>query len=161
MAVPVWHSDVREDYVEGTIADMLSPATRMATIKPPAHDRLLSAVQYATEALLKADTVESLSLELVNGLTAEQWSGAYINDKRLISVSEAEEYVERKRKGVSEIKKLSEVLATMKNRPMLSVHHPSRSRAPDKKDFRKRMGGLIAEAENYGWQVDPVLRDTT
>lgn len=155
--VPLWHRGVQQDFVDGALVDVFSPASRMAVIKPPPHDRLLSAIKRSVNMLLGGNIV-TLSLDLENGPAADYFTGRYSRDKSLISLAEAEEFVERKYKGIELLSQLSEVLATGQNRPILSLHRPSRS-SFDKKEFRKRLPGLAAEAEKYGWELDPYLRD--
>ena len=155
---PLWHRGVQEDFVEGAVVDLLSPASRMAVIKPPPHDRLLSAIRHACHTLLDANLV-NLSLDLENGLAADYWSSRYTNDKRMISIAEAEEFFERKIKGIELLRQVSEVLATTQTRPVLGLFTPSRSSPPDKKEFRRRLPGLKIEAEKYGWTVHPTLKE--
>ena len=45
--------------------DMLSPATRLAVLKPPDEDRLLSAIQTCTSILAKAGNLKSFQLDLL------------------------------------------------------------------------------------------------
>ena len=47
---PVWHRGIQEDFVEGAIIDLLSPASRMAVIKPPTRDRRLRDTEYLKHA---------------------------------------------------------------------------------------------------------------
>ena len=131
----------------------------MAVIKPPAHDRLLSAIRSSANALTGAANLHSLLLELENGILADYWSNRFVNDKRLLSVLDAEEYVDRKAKGIALLQRASDGLAASRNRPVLSLYHTSNSTRPDKKEFGRRLPGLFVEAEKYGWEVDPDLKD--
>ena len=158
---PLWHRGPQEDFVEGAIVDLLSPASRLALIQPPAHDRLLSAIQHSAHALTNADSLISLSLDLENGMIADYWSGRYVNEKRLINMSEAEEYVERKTKGIAALKALSDQLVSKHNHsPFMTLHHASSTITPDLKEFRQRLASLDMEAEKYGWRIDPHLKVT-
>ena len=143
----MWHRLVQEDFVEGAMIDSLSPATRMGVIKPAARDRLVSAIQNAVHLL--SPTIKTLALELGDTVQADQWTGRYVNDKRFIASSEAEEHVQRKLKGVALLKQLSEVLAAKNSRPTLSV---SRLPKSSKKELQKQIPSIKKEAAIYGWQ---------
>lgn len=136
--------------------DLLSPASRMAVIKPPAQDRLLSAIQHSVEAFMEADNLESMSLLLDHGMASECWSGVYSNEKRLISLSDAAQHVEREAIGKLVLKELSEVLAAKGNRPTLTLQH-TKSTKPSLKEFRRCLPEIVTEAQKYEWQVDPSL----
>ena len=155
---PLWHRGVQEDFIEGAIVDSFSPASRFGVIKPPAHDRLLSAVTYVTNTLIKSDIFESLTLDLENTPVADQWSGRLINDKRLVSVFDVEEFVERKRKGFVLLKQLSEALVTKgKSRPVVQLCNP----VPHvKEQLGRRRGKVNWEAEKHGWVVGKGVKDT-
>lgn len=159
ITAPMFHRGMQEDYVEGAIHDLISPATRMAVIKPPARDRLLSAIQYSITTLLSSASLETLSLDLEHPMAADLWTGRYVNDKRMISVAEAETYFERKNAAITLLKKASEVLADRGARPGLTLYHFSKARKADVNEFRGRMAGLVREAERYGWVVSPKLMD--
>ena len=57
------------------------------------------------------------------------------------------------------LKGASDALAANGNRPLLEIYHPSpKSSSAHQKDFRKRLPAIVAEAEKYGWQVNPYLQ---
>ena len=156
---PLWYLGIHEDFVEGANIDLLSPASRLAVIKPPARDRLVSAIQAVKSGLHNSPNLKSITLELENTLVADHWSGRYVDDHRLISMSEAEEHANRKSEGISLLKDISEVLVNKERRkPVVTLCHPSKSSSSDRKDFEKRLPSLIKEAEKYGWEVDGSLR---
>ena len=134
--------------------DSLSPATRMGVIKPPARDRLVSTIQNAVHLL--SPSLRTLVLELQNGVEADCWSGRYVDDKRMITASEAEENVYRKTRGVALLKGLSEGLTESIIRPILRVRRLPKS-SKGAKEFQKQIPSMMTEAKKYGWQVDTVL----
>ena len=148
-----------EDFVEGAIIDLLSPASRMAVLKPPPHDRLLAAVQRIVQTLLNSN-LKAFSLELENGLQGDYWSGRLANDRKMISVADADEFVERKLEGIELLKQVSDMLATTANRPLLRLFRPFNDVLPAQKEFRKRLDRVRMEAEKYGWLVDTRLRES-
>jgi hypothetical protein len=152
---PMWHRLIQEDFIEGAMIDSISPATRMGVIKPPARDRLVSAIQNAVHLL--SPSLRTLVLELQNDIQADYWSGRYVNDKRMVAASEAEEHVYRKAKGVALLKGLSEALAANNNRPTLRVCRQPKS-SNGAKEFQKQIPAMMVEAKKYGWQVDTLLR---
>lgn len=83
------------------------------------------------------------------GVQTDHWTGRYVNDKRFIAASEAEEHVHRKSKGVDLLKQLSELLAAKNNRPILSI---SRLPKSSKKELQKQIPSVKKEAAIYGWQ---------
>ncbi|KAK5124187.1 hypothetical protein LTR85_001890 [Meristemomyces frigidus] len=143
---PLWHLGVHEDFVEGAILDLTSPASRMAVIKPPATDRLLGAIQSSVGHLLQSGNLETLILDLshtfIPDFTAQSIS------KTLISTSDAEEYVSRKQKGIELLRQLCEALP---NRPALHLRAPTRPEwnggdATSEKGLLK----VMTEAAKYG-----------
>lgn len=97
---PLWHRGIQEDFVEGAILDLTSPASRLGVVKPAARDRLLSAIKSSVQALLEAGQLEVLSLDLEHGMVTDRWTGRYSNDRQLIAISDAEEHVIRKQQGI-------------------------------------------------------------
>lgn len=155
---PLWHREIQNDFVEGAILDLTSPASRLGVVKPAARDRLLSAVRSSVQALLKAGKLERLSLDLEHGMRTDRWTGRYSNDRHLIAASDAEESVVRKQQGIELLKRLSEC-KSLRAKPLLTLHHPSPSIAKyDLSEFRSRLAGVIREAEKYGWKVDQHLK---
>ncbi|KAK4498944.1 hypothetical protein PRZ48_009455 [Zasmidium cellare] len=155
---PLWHRGVQEDFVEGAILDLTSPASRLGVVKPASRDRLLSAIRSTVQALLKAGQLERFKIDLEHGMVTDRWTGRYSNDRHLIAASEAEESVVRKRQGIELLKKLSECVS-LKAKPRLTVHHPTATTAKyDLSEFRSRLAGVIREAEKYGWTVDQHLK---
>lgn len=159
IAAPMFYRGMKEDYVEGAILDLMSPATRMAVIKPPPRDRLLSAITHATTKLLAASSLETLAVDLEHPMASDLWSGRYVNDKRLISVAEAGRHVERKTAGVAMLKQASDMLTATGNKPTLTLRHFSKASRSDINQFRSAMSALITEAETYGWRVHTRLED--
>lgn len=157
---PLWHRGFQNDFVEGAILDLTSPASRLGVIKPAARDRLLSAVRSSVHALLKTGKLECLSLDLEHGMMTDRWTGRYSNDRHLIAASDAEESVVRRQQGIDLLRKLSEC-KSLKSKPLLTLHHPSPTGQIAKYDlseFRARLAGVILEAEKYGWKVDQHLK---
>lgn len=150
----MWHRLIQEDFVEGAMIDSLSPATRMGVIKPPARDRLVSAIQNAVHLL--SPSLRTLVLELHNNIEADSWSGRYVDGKRMLTASEAEEHVYRKATGVVLLKELSEALAAKNRRPTLTVCNKPRS-ANGVKELQKHIPVMMVEAKKYGWQVDSMF----
>lgn len=159
---PLWHRGMQEDFVEGAMLDLTSPASRLAVVTPAPRDRLLSAVKTCTQVLAKAGSLENLSIDLEHGMTTDRWIGRYSNDRQMIAVGDAEEHVARKQHGIELLKKLTQSLDSA-TAPVLSLHHPSPSAKIQKHDlseFRMRLSGVIREAQKYGWEVDQHLKGT-
>lgn len=159
IAAPMFHRGMQEDYVEGAILDLMSPATRMAVIKPAPRDRLLSAIKHSVAKLNAAASLESLALDLEHPMASDLWSGRYVNDKRLISVAEAERHFERKATGVALLKQASDALTAKGSKPMLTLHHFSKASRTDVNQSRGALAAVMAKAEKYGWGVRPRLMD--
>ena len=159
IAPPMFHRGIQEDYVEGAILDLMSPATRMAVIKPPPRDRLLSAIKHSVTKLMEAGSLETMNVDLEHPMASDLWSGRYVNDKRLINVAEAERHVERKAAGVALLMQASEALAAKGNRPVLTLYHFAKPSKSDRNQFRGAFAGLIMEAEKYGWRVHSTLHN--
>lgn len=155
---PLWYRGIHEDYIEGAVLDLTSPATRMGVVKPVARDRLLSAIQYCVHALLKAGHLRNFSLNLEHGMVTDRWTGRYRNDKQLMNSVDAEEHFSRKQEGIRLLRNFADA---MKIQPLLSVHRPSvhtNIAKYDVSEFRGRLAGVIKEAERYGWKVDQHLK---
>lgn len=159
IAAPMFPRGMQEDYVEGAILDLMSPATRMATVKPPARDRLLSAIQHSVDKLKAANRLETLTLDLEHPMASDLWSGRYVNDKRMISVAEAEKHAKRKTIAITLLNEASEMLTAKGNKPTLMLHHFSKASKRDVNQFRNSFAGVVTEAEKYGWRVHPRLED--
>lgn len=158
IAAPMFHRGMQEDYVEGAILDLMSPATRMAVIKPPARDRLLSAITHSASKLRAAGSLETLDVSLEHPMASDLWSGSYVNDKRLISVSDVERCVERKVTAIDTLRQASKMLAARRRQPTLTLYHFAKPSRSDDKQFRKLLPGLILEAKKYGWCVHQELQ---
>lgn len=157
---PLWHRGTQEDFVEGALLDLTSPASRLGVVKPTARDRLLSAIRSSVQTLSKAGKLEHFSLDLEHGMVTDRWTGRYNNDRQLIAITDAEEHVVRKQQGVELLRKLSECDSLL-TKPQLTLHHPSPAAKIAKYDlseFRSRLSGVIREAEKYGWQVEQHLK---
>ncbi|KXT07633.1 hypothetical protein AC578_10123 [Pseudocercospora eumusae] len=153
---PLWHRGVQEDYVEGAMLDLTSPASRMAIVTPPHQDRLLSAIQSSLRAL--RGNITGISFTLEHGMSTDRWTGRYTGDRQLIAIGDAEDYVKRKEEGMDLLKEFGKSLAVT---PTLHLHHPNPSakiQKHDKAEFRSRYPGVKREAEKYGWQVDSQLK---
>lgn len=152
---PLWHRGIKEDFLEGNILDLTSPASRLGVVKSTSRDRLLSAIAGSVEALSKAGNLDTFALDLEHGLTTERWSGSYSNTRRLIAMSEADEHVSRKQEGTRLLKSLSESLPSP---PVLTIYHQTPSIGKhDLSEFRSRLASVIREAAKYGWKVDQRL----
>ena len=145
ISAPLWHLGVREDYIEGAILDLTSPVSRMAVIKPPARDRLLAAIQSSVDALIHAgSSFDTLTLHLF--LThAGAFSGRH-DGTTLLAMSDAEEVVRRKQKGVELLRRFSESLP---RKPVLRLL--GTGRAGSKGMVRKANQTVMDEAGKYGW----------
>lgn len=153
---PLWHRGIKEDFLEGAILDLTSPATRFGVVKSPSRDRLLSAIAGSVEALSKAGNLETFALELEHGLNAERWAGSYSNNRRLIAMAEADEHVLRKLEGVRLLKEMSESLSIP---PVLTIYHQTPVICKhDLSEFRSRLASIIREAVKHGWKVDQRLQ---
>ncbi|EME79201.1 uncharacterized protein MYCFIDRAFT_199038 [Pseudocercospora fijiensis CIRAD86] len=154
---PLWHRGVQEDYVEGAMLDLTSPASRMAIVTPPHQDRLLSAIKSSLQAL--RGNLTHISFTLEHGMATDRWTGRYTSDRQLIAIGDAEDHVKRKQEGMSLLKDFGKSLATA---PILHLHHPNPSakiQKHDKAEFRSRLPGVKQEAGKYGWQVDSQLKE--
>lgn len=158
---PLWYRGIHEDYIEGAVLDLTSPATRMGVVKPVSRDRLLSAIQSCVHDLVKAGHLENVSINLEHGMVTDRWTGRYHNDKQLMNSVDAEEHFNRKQEGIRLLRNLSSFADARKAQPILSVHHPSTHTKIAQYhvyDFRGRLAGIIKEAEKYGWNVDQHLK---
>ncbi|KAK4630468.1 uncharacterized protein CLAFUR5_08098 [Fulvia fulva] len=156
--VPLWHRGIHDDYVEGAILDLTTPASRLGVVQPSDRDRLLSAVRSCVHALTKGGRLESLSLELEHGINTDRWTGTYSNNRQLISAADAEEHVMRKQEGIELLRKACRVLP---QRPTLALYHPSATNKIAQyhiSEFRSRLASVVQEANKYGWQVDQQLK---
>ncbi|CAK4023415.1 Hypothetical predicted protein [Lecanosticta acicola] len=155
--VPLWHQGAYEDFIEGAVLDLTSPASRLGVLKPVGRDRLLGAIRSSVHSLMKAGQLETLSINIENGTTLDRWTGRSRDDKQLLNVSDAEEHVIRKQEGTALVKKLSDCLRPP---PVLSIYQPSAKSKIAKHDvslFRARLATVIREAEKYGWKVNQRL----
>lgn len=157
IAAPMFHRGMQEDYIEGAILDLVSPATRMAVVKPPPRDRLLSAITHSITKFLAATSLETLAVDLEHPMASDLWCGRYVNDKRLISVAEAERHAERKAAGTAMLKAASDMLAAKSRKPVLTLRHFSKPARTDVNQFRGAMSALVREADKYGWYAHPRL----
>lgn len=151
---PQWHNGIHEDFLEGALVDLTSTASRLAVIKPPAHDRLLSAIDYSVNTLLEAGKLTSLVFDLENSGALDHWTGQYNDTRKLFTLANAEERIMRELRGVQLLKLSSDAMAS---KPTLSLHHPSRPTRPDVSAFRRKLVPIMREAEKYGWQLDQYL----
>lgn len=157
---PLWHPGIQHDAVAGAIMDALSPATRLAILKPPAPDRLLAAVSNSVDILHKSGSLESLELMLNYPDAAKSWIGKHKSVRfALLPLIDAEAQVERKVHGIAWLKRLSDMLGPEKT-PVLTVCNDG----PVKKQVMQVFRGycltsIIREAEKYGWLVDQTLRE--
>ena len=134
----MWHRSVQEDFLEGALIDTLSPASRLAVIKPPPHDRLLSAVRHVVQVLSQSTKLTKLVFNLENGLGADYWCDRMTRDRKLISVADADEFVNRKREGIALLKQVSDLLATRGERPLFRIVQYSKDALHDKEEFQRR-----------------------
>lgn len=138
----------KKTFVEGAIIDSLSPATRMAIIKPAARDRLISAIKNAVELL--SPNIKTLAFELADANQVDHWTGRYVNDKRMMLASNAEEHVHRKESGIKMLGAMSKDFPA-KKRPILSICNPLKTNG--RNEFQKQLPGVKKEATKYGWHV--------
>ncbi|KAI7326037.1 hypothetical protein KC326_g487 [Hortaea werneckii] len=153
--VPMWHLGVQADFVEGAILNLVLPAVKMTVRSPPAHDRLLSAIKYVTEALGHAHDLQHLVFGLDYGRETDIWTERYHNTRSLISVSDAEEFAIRRKKGTELLHQLSE---TIPSSPKLRVFATSEMMTRQAKEtFKKKLPRIQREAAKYGWVVEEEL----
>ena len=154
--VPLWHRGVQEDFVEGAVLDLTSPASKLGIVKPSAADRLLSAIRHSVPVLAAAPTFKTLTLDLEHGQEMHTWTGRFLSSHALIALPDAEEHVTRRAQGSDLLKQLS---ATLSIKPTLrvSIRGSSISRQL-KKAFAEQLTRVKAEASKYGWDVDDQLR---
>ncbi|KAH9815697.1 hypothetical protein Tdes44962_MAKER00945 [Teratosphaeria destructans] len=159
---PLWHRGPQEDYAEGAILDLTSPASRFAVMKPPARDRLLAAIRSSVRHLCPnpgpnpSTALAQLTLDLEHGPMADLWAGRCPSETSLITVSQAEEYIARQRHGVELLRTLSR---GMTERPSLHVYYTTgKPHNLEIRGLREHLPALRAEAAKYGWDVDGTLR---
>ncbi|TKA23084.1 hypothetical protein B0A50_07401 [Salinomyces thailandicus] len=157
LAVPQWHRGVQADFLEGAVLDLTSPASRLAVLKPPAHDRLLSAIKFCTAVLqARSPLLSTLTLDLEYGRAMDTWTERYQTTRSLITLSDAEEHVTRKARGIEVLRRFSESLAV---RPVVRVSTPAGKMSPQaREDFAESLERVGREAAKYGWVVDRELR---
>ncbi|RMX99290.1 hypothetical protein D0867_12152 [Hortaea werneckii] len=154
--VPMWHLGVQADFVEGAILNLILPAVQMTVRLPPAHDRLLSAIKYVTEALTHAHNLQHLVLGLEYGRETDIWTERYHNTCSLISVSDAEEFATRRKKGTELLHQLSD---TIPSRPKLRVFTTSEMTTRQAKEgFKEEVPRIQREAAKYGWVLEEELQ---
>lgn len=154
--VPMWHLGVQADFVEGAILNLVLPAVKMTVRKPPAHDRLLSAIKSVTETLSHAQNLQDLVLGLAYGRETDIWTERYHTTRALISVSDAEEFATRRKEGTELLHQLSD---TIPARPKLRVFLTSANTTRQAKEgFKKELPRIQREAAKYGWVVEENLQ---
>jgi hypothetical protein len=165
---PLWYRGAKEDFIEGSLLDLTSPASRFGFTHSLARDRLLSAVKSGVHALLNAGKLKTLTIHLEHGKTADRWTGRFPagrapTDDQFISIADADDHVLRKKQGIKLLHKLSAMLVINNHgaRPLLSLHHPL-PHPPIQEDdldhFRMRLPVVRKDAEACGWGVDELLR---
>ncbi|KAK3634221.1 hypothetical protein LTR56_015428 [Elasticomyces elasticus] len=150
--VPIWRHGVNHDYIEGAIVDLASPVSRLAVIKPPARDRLLSAVKHCVHALQEAGELTTFEprIEPIVRL-ADLWTGQILDSTSSLNEQDCEA---RKQEGAKLLKGLA--LSSLKgNQPVLDLSHLIRSTELTSQNAIKRLSDLREEAAKYGWQVVP------
>lgn len=154
--VPMWHLGVQADFVEGAILNLVLPTVKMTVKSPPAHDRLLSAIKYVQGALSHAHDLHYLVLHLEYGRETDIWTERYHNPLSLISVSDAEEFATRRKKGTELLHQLS---GTIPLRPKLRVFTTSSNTTRQvKESFKEDLPRIQREADKYGWAVEENLQ---
>ena len=158
---PLWHTGVASDAIEGAMLDALSPATRLAVLKPPGEDRLLSAIETCTSVLAKASNLKTLQLDLLYPEPARHFiSQSVQTNLGLVRQEDAVAFVERKRRGIELLKQASTSLTTTSSsKPAVRVLSVRPVSPPVAREFRFILTSIIREAEKYGWGVDQILRD--
>ncbi|KAK3616986.1 hypothetical protein LTR56_025583 [Elasticomyces elasticus] len=147
--IPLWRHGVNHDYIEGAIVDLASPVSRLAVIRPPARDRLLSAIKHCVHALQEAGELTTFEPRIarLTGL----WTGQNLDSTSFLDEQDCDA---RKQKGAKLLKGLA--LSTLKgNQPVLDLSHLIRSTESTNQDAIKRLLDLREEAAEYGWQVLP------
>ena len=132
--------------MEGAIIDSLSPATRLGVMRPANRDRVFSAIQ---DFIQLCQNLKTLAVELANTAKADDWAGRYVDDKRMVAASDAEEHAGRKIKGIELLKALSSKFPE-KAKPTVTVCNVSKSTS-SKKEFQKQLTSVRTEAAKYGW----------
>ncbi|KAF2771817.1 hypothetical protein EJ03DRAFT_9458 [Teratosphaeria nubilosa] len=159
--VPLWHRGPQADFAEGAILDLTSPASRFGVMKPPARDRLLAAIRSSVKQLCQSPasntstSLTQLTLDLEHGQMADLWASRCTSETSLVNISQAEEYVTRKRQGIELLHKLS---CGMSKRPLLYVYTTGKMNNVEIRGMRETLPALRVEAAKYGWDVDGMLR---
>lgn len=158
---PLWHAGIGSDAIEGAMLDILSPATRFAVLKPPAEDRLLSAIETSTGILANAGNLKSLQLDLRYPEPARQFiSQSAQTNLGLVRQEDAAAFVDRRRRGIEVLKQFSARLTTTpSSRPVIRILSLRPVNPPVAREFRFILASIIREAEKYGWGVDQILHD--
>lgn len=158
---PLWHPGIEHDAVQGALMDSLSPATRLAIIKPPPADRLLAAIFTCVDILTESGALQSLDILLPYPEHVKCWIAKHsVVHRTLVSFSETEAIAERKAQGIAMLRHLSESLGSQ-NKPTVTI----RSAGPIMRNtltvFRATfLTHIIREADRYGWGVDQRLRES-
>jgi len=124
----------------------------MAVVKPPPHDRLLSAIKTAVQRLMLNPLV-TLDYDIESVSCANYWSGRWASNTRLIATADAEEFVMRKHQGIALLAQLRVPLANERT-PKLRLTRLPNPPTCDDEDLAMLMPRLVAEAAKYGWHVD-------
>jgi len=149
--IPLWHFGVLHDHIDGEVLNLTSPVSRLAILRPSPHDRLLSAIENCSVALLRAKQL--LSLELLigrspDGLPLAYWTGK-LQETRVELASDVREHRERKQKGIELLKRLSSVTS----RSVLGFTNGARL-SEYESETAEKLELLTKEAQKYGWQLD-------
>jgi hypothetical protein len=130
-------------------------------LQPTAEDRLLSAIEYCTNALLKVGNVQSLELLLLFPSAAHHFiSRSSQAQAALLRQCDADSFLKRKERGEALLKDASTKLALKSgSKPIVRILSTSPVGPQMARGFRSILAAVIREAERYGWTVDQILRD--
>ncbi|KAK0260019.1 hypothetical protein LTS09_005353 [Friedmanniomyces endolithicus] len=138
--VPLWHQGLAYGYIEGAILDLASPVSRLAVIRPPARDRLLSAIEQCVFILQQAGQLADFKPRIRrSGKLADDWIGQATDDSSTSAI-QADELV------------LTEIMP-LRSPPTLCNPRLTRLTYGDSPTDRERLEDLKREAAKYGWQT--------
>ena len=124
----------------------------MAVVKPPPHDRLVSAIKTVVQRLI-LNQLATLDFDIESASCANYWSGRWASSTRLIATAEAEEVVMRKHEGIALLASLNRSLGDERT-PQLRLTRLPCPPPCDDEDMQMLVSRLVSEAVKYGWRID-------
>lgn len=159
LPAPRWYRGISRDAIAGTLLDVMNPATYLAVPTMPVNDRLLSAVEACTRALIETGNLESMQVDISFPVDVLHFIGERSQDyQHPIHPSEEKDQVLREAAGMEALKQLSDALSPG-NKPVLVMYAVEQVNPRIAKKFRSHLAKVIRVATNYGWAVDQYLRE--